>query len=64
MGRILLTLDAADAEELYRFLEHQYLDPNVYPRLSRLWSRIRDAFRSRALNVQGSARQSTAYRQG
>jgi hypothetical protein len=45
MARILLTIDADEAEELYRFLEHQYVSQAAYPRLNRLWTRISTALR-------------------
>jgi hypothetical protein len=45
MARILLTIDVDEAEELYRFLEHQYVSPTAYPRLGRLWTRISTALR-------------------
>jgi len=41
--RIVLT--AAEAEELYRYMVHSYLDPNTWPHLRRLLDRIDLALR-------------------
>lgn len=45
MPKVVVTLDAEEAEELYRYMEHQYLSPNKYPALSRLWTKISVALR-------------------
>lgn len=43
--RPTLVLDVEEAEELYRYMLNQYLNPNVYPRLSKLWGRLSTVLR-------------------
>lgn len=50
MGKVLImpdriSLSRDEAEDLYAFLRNQYLDPNRFPHLSQVWTRISIALR-------------------
>jgi hypothetical protein len=40
-----LTIEADEAEELYRYMEHQYVNPNQWPAIGRLWPKLSQALK-------------------
>jgi hypothetical protein len=56
MAKPMLTLTEAEADELYRYLEPQYLSPNTWPRLSGLWTRISIALRKQEALLKVASR--------
>jgi len=53
-GHLVITRD--EAEELYRYMAPQYLSPNTWPHLSRLWTKISTALRKQEELLKAAAR--------